>query len=184
MNEGEGMFPRTKFAALTAGLLARKGEAHPATAVAATEDLAPLDHAYGRHPAAPVVRPRLTAVGDGRAPVTSVADIQRSIEAALTGGEIEEGSRARAAAPPAQAPAATGVTGQAPRERCEACPGDSDDDRKFHVSVRLRRGRYLRLKLAAASLHRPSQDIIGEALDRYFAGLGKDVLGDCPCLGK
>ncbi|MBI1239026.1 MAG: hypothetical protein GC199_06745 [Alphaproteobacteria bacterium] len=173
------MIPRTKFAALTAGLLARKGEAHPATAVAATEDLEPLDHGFVRHPAAPVVRPRLAAVGEDRARVTSVADIQRSIEAALTGGEIDEAPRAPAATPPA--PAATGET---PRERCEACPGDSDDDRKFHVSVRLKRGRYLRLKLAAASLHRPSQDIIGEALDRYFADLGKDVLGDCPCLGK
>lgn len=175
MTERDVLWPRPKFAALTAGLLARKGEAHPASALAATEDLEPLDQGFVRHPAAePVIRARFGAAGEPRA-VTSVADIQRSIEAALLGGEVDAAVMTTPVSPPAP---------ETPRERCEACPGDADDERKFHVSVRLKRGRYLRLKLAAASLHRPSQDIIGEALDRYFASLGKDVLGDCPCLGK
>jgi hypothetical protein len=58
----------------------------------------------------------------------------------------------------------------------------ADPDKTFHVNLRLKRKRFVRLKLASALLRRPTQDIVSDALDEWFAKLPPDVLGDCECM--
>lgn len=188
MSDEKPMLLKPKFAALTAGLLARKGEAAPASTIASADDLGPIARGFVRQPgglspyrphhshhhaAAPAPVPRQ--------PVTSVADIQMALEVALKEAPLVP----PAAETPAPKPAPKETAGEeAGPKTCEGCPGESSEEKRFHISVRLRRSRYLKLKLAAATLHKPSQDIIGEALDAYFEKLGEDVLGTCPCVGK
>jgi hypothetical protein len=50
------------------------------------------------------------------------------------------------------------------------------------VNLRLKRMRFVKLKLSAALLRRPVQDIVAEALDQWFDTLPTDVLGECACL--
>ncbi|NWH09235.1 MAG: hypothetical protein HXY22_11435 [Alphaproteobacteria bacterium] len=219
---------KPKFAALTAGLLARKGEAHPAATVALADDLAPRAYALTRTPAivagaqaqrgpqtakpapnrpepAPAAGPlseRLTMIRDRIAKAAGMR-IEEELgvkeeapapgEMPLPSAPIEEvplaGDRAPVPASPAPTPASPAPISPAMQKAapeasaapCTDCPGDAADARKFHVSVRLKRSRYIRLKLAAAALHRPSQEIIGEALDAYFSKLDESILGGCPC---
>lgn len=67
---------------------------------------------------------------------------------------------------------------------CGACVGPVSEDpgKTFHVNLRLKRARFVKLKLSAALLRRPVQDIVSEALDRWFEGLPSDVIGDCACM--
>ena len=58
----------------------------------------------------------------------------------------------------------------------------ADPDKTFHVNLRLKRKRFVRLKLASALLRRPTQDIVSDALDEWFAKLPANVLGDCECM--
>lgn len=60
-------------------------------------------------------------------------------------------------------------------------PAVADPARRFHVSVRLRQGHFVRLKIASAQLRRPSQDIVAEALSDYFRKLDPNLFGDCAC---
>lgn len=183
---------RVKFAPLTAGLLARKGEAHPASAMALADDLGPQAYHLTRTPMP--VRATVHAVA-AREPglFGSLSERMAALRDRLVGANVldEESpapaARAEAPAPeePAGPPAAVVAApaeAPAPAERCPTCPGDGPDERRFHVSIRLKRSRYLRLKLAAATMHRPSQEIIGEALDAYFTQLDPAVLGSCPCM--
>ncbi len=50
------------------------------------------------------------------------------------------------------------------------------------LSVRLDKGRHLRLKLAAAHLGRSSQTIMLEALDAYLTKAAPAIGGHCACL--
>lgn len=67
---------------------------------------------------------------------------------------------------------------------CVACPGPSPEEagKTYHVNLRLKRKRFVKLKLSAALLRRPVQEIVAEALDNWFETLPGDVLGDCACL--
>ncbi len=67
---------------------------------------------------------------------------------------------------------------------CGTCPGPSLEEagKTYHVNLRLKRMRFVKLKLSAALLRRPVQDIVAEALDHWFETLPSDVLGDCACL--
>jgi hypothetical protein len=62
-----------------------------------------------------------------------------------------------------------------------ADPSVGDPARRFHVSVRLRQGHFVRLKIASAQLRKPSQDIVAEALSDYFRKLDPNLFGDCAC---
>jgi hypothetical protein len=78
-------------------------------------------------------------------------------------------------------PAAVALAAETTAPHC--CPdGNGDPERLFHVSLRLKRRRFVKLKLSAALLRRPTQDIVGEALDHWFDGLPAGMLGDCPCI--
>ncbi len=60
----------------------------------------------------------------------------------------------------------------------------STDSERTRVSVRLDRERHLKLRLTAAHLQNSLQDIITDALDRYLAQIGPEILRrDCVCLG-
>src|SRR5262249_27426010 len=67
---------------------------------------------------------------------------------------------------------------------CGTCPGPSIDDggKTYHVNLRLKRQRFVKLKLSAALLRRPVKEIVAEALDGWFDKLPQDVMGDCACL--
>jgi hypothetical protein len=69
-------------------------------------------------------------------------------------------------------------------EQCVACPGPLPEDsaKTYHVNLRLKRQRFIKLKLSAALLRRPVQDVVAEALDQWFDKLPTDVLGDCACM--
>lgn len=215
------MLIKPKFASLTAGLLARKGEAHPAATTELTDELTRGTYSHGheyeehgeppRHQAPPEPmeqQQRIVRAFEAPecAPRELVHHTPRRREPVFSEPVFTEPLHVEPAPPASLLSVSEAVlrehvpseesvtrtppdlsTGAGPREtenekRCPTCAPETQDDRRFHVSVRLRRGRYLRLKLAAASLHKPSQDIIGEALDAYFAKLGPEVLGDCPCL--
>jgi hypothetical protein len=165
-----------KFASLTSGLLARKGTAEPAATTYAEELLKRVDatgpdfrtygysgsSAFGRRPTASesslfLDRPESVSV---EAPVLPPAP------------------------PPMPAPtrplSATGCNDGATGDTTHGC--HADPDKTFHVNLRLKRKRFVRLKLASALLRRPTQDIVSEALDEWFAKLPPDVLGDCECM--
>jgi len=174
----------SKFASLTAGLLARKGEAEPA--------------------ATPFAEQLLTRVGTP----ASAADVR-----ALTPMPHHEASAKPPLAKPLDTTPIFGSFGRrSPQElervrglpdatkasnvtmlhqeedehesQCAACPGPHLDDagKTYHVNLRLKRLRFVRLKLSAALLRRPVQDVVGEALDAWFDRLPADVMGDCACL--
>jgi hypothetical protein len=173
------MLIKPKFASLTAGLLARKGEAHPAATSELTDELTRGSYlqtstSSERH----VEEPRLPTASEQQALLVKAFETPE-----LTSREWLRAPVAPAIREPLRVPVVC-HSDEDSAQRCASCPSDPLDERRFHVSVRLKRGRYLRLKLAAASLHRPSQEIIGEALDAYFSKLGSDVLGDCPCLHR
>jgi hypothetical protein len=63
-----------------------------------------------------------------------------------------------------------------------AASGLEDPAKTFHVNLRLKRARFVKLKLSAALLRRPVQDVVSEALDQWFEKLPPDVLGDCACM--
>ena len=133
----------TRFASLTAGLLARKGEAEPASTVFADQLLT-----------------RVGATGPDMRVLAAT-----TIAAPITNPAVYDTERA--AVP------------------CHPCPPSSeqgDPDKTFHVNLRLKRPRFVKLKLSAALLRRPTQDIVSEALDQWFERLPADVLGICGCM--
>lgn len=156
-----------KFASLTSGLLARKGSAEPAATTYADELLKRVDatgpdfrtygytgtSAFGRRPTAS----ESSLFPERQDPV--------SVEAPML-----------ASSRPASPTCHEGATG----DTAHGC--FADPDKTFHVNLRLKRKRFVRLKLASALLRRPTQDIVSDALDEWFAKLPSDVLGDCECM--
>jgi len=152
-----------RFAALTSGLLARKGAAQPAMAT----------HSGGN--------PRMSA--EPPPPVVAEPPFRPAAVLARAGYAYE--------APPLRPvplPAAAPVEAAEPAAVCTrstACAieaaGVADPARRFHVSVRLRQSHFVRLKIASAQLRKPSQDIVADALSAYFRTLDPNVFGDCAC---
>lgn len=186
----------SKYATLTAGLLARKGEAEPTstpfaeqllTRVAAMAPdisaLTPSRHNVHIH-AEPGAVPKQEGFGprDTRALLTSVFGT-----VAKRNAQAAERPQLAPTKPPV-APALTVVASHddedATENHCGACVGPAGDDagKTYHVNLRLKRLRFVKLKLAAALLRRPVQDIVSESLDQWFERLPRDVLGDCACL--
>lgn len=67
-------------------------------------------------------------------------------------------------------------------QACGNCPSPEEAGKVYHINLRLKRARFVRLKLSAALLRRPVQEIVAEALDRWFDTLPADVAGECACL--
>lgn len=170
----------SKFASLTAGLLARKGEAEPAATPFAEElltrvgapasdirPLTPMPHPHAPKPPAP----------------KPLSDPATSIFGSFGRRTAAEFERARHEVP-------SNVTQlhhdeeEHPESHCASCVGPLPEDatKTFHVNLRLKRPRFIKLKLSAALLRRPVQEVVSEALDAWFDKLPPDVLGDCACL--
>lgn len=160
----------TKYASLTAGILARKGEAEPTATPFADQLLtrvgAPSPDLRG-----------LTAMA-GHAHVEPGYQKQPGLRPPAA-KPLEPAFGRRTAPPPV--PHEDDETAET---QCVACPGPSPEDaaKTYHVNLRLKRMRFVKLKLSAALLRRPVQDIVAEALDDWFETLPPDVLGDCACL--
>lgn len=156
-----------KFASLTSGLLARKGSAEPAATTYADELLkrvgatGPDFRSYGQ----------ATGGAFGRRSGLAESPLFVPRDAPQVPDTAELPRTRSLASHHSDAPAA-----DAPHH-CQA-----DPDKTFHVNLRLKRKRFVRLKLASALLRRPTQDIVSEALDEWFARLPPDVLGDCECM--
>lgn len=169
-----------RFASLSSGLLARKGAAQPAMTShsggnplrMAREEArahAPLEESMAAPAAAPVFRPAAAlaragyAFESGPPPFPSSPRTEIPLAVASPRG-VETG----------------GGCGSSPG--CNAADGPAADPaRRFHVSVRLRQSHFVRLKIASAQLRKPSQDIVGEALEKFFRSLDPGVFGDCAC---
>lgn len=186
----------SKFASLTAGLLARKGEAEPTAtpfaeqlltrvgmpdAAAEVRALTPMPHHHHHHAAAAplAVKP----------PTVKPLEAQPSIFGTFGRRTPQELERARDHTPMVfPKPAVFGVPHHEEEEQtdshCATCPGPVVDDggKTYHVNLRLKRLRFVKLKLSAALLRRPVQDIVAEALDAWFERLPSDVMGECACL--
>jgi hypothetical protein len=181
----------SKFASLTAGLLARKGEAEPSATPFAEQLLTrvgmPADAADVR---ALTPMPHHHAPADGKPPMPKpLSQPVTSIFGSFGRRTPEELEHARHAPMEFPRPGAT-VSVLHPDDEehvenhCGSCPGPNVDDagKTFHVNLRLKRQRFVKLKLSAALLRRPVQDIVAEALDTWFDKLPSDVMGECACL--
>lgn len=155
----------SKFASLTSGLLARKGLAEPVAIQHSDDSLARVEASGPDF--------RTQGAFGRRSPVSAYsAMIQREPEPQAPAGFRSCHASEVAGGAVAGEPSALQV-----------CPdGAVDPERLFHVSLRLRRRRFVKLKLSSALLRRPTQDIMGEALDLWFERLPPGMLGDCPCI--
>ncbi|HAH11823.1 MAG TPA: hypothetical protein DCL54_10855 [Alphaproteobacteria bacterium] len=173
---------KSRFASLTAGLLARKGEAEPTASPFADELLTrvgspaveltlnpmPKGHhasPFGRKVAEPVVPPDYPSLFTD--PVDHVSPPPLAAVVPLPRMRLVN-------TPPAEE--------LAPSAACGNCPSPSEAGKVYHVNLRLKRQRFVRLKLAAALTRRAAQDIISEALDAWFAQMPDDIKGGCACM--
>ena len=173
---------KLKFASLTAGLLARKGEAEPSATPFAEQlltrvgapalDLRPMIP----KPLPPRPQPPNVSVFGRRAP-----------------SEFDHPDVQPLPVPPAPIPLHSPSLVQVDDEeihevhhepRCGSCPGPSPEDahKTYHVNLRLKRKRFIRLKLTAALLRKPVQEIVAEARDAWFDTVPSEIIGDCACL--
>jgi hypothetical protein len=163
----------SKFASLTASLLARKGEAEPAatpfaddllTRVGAPASdiraLTPMPHhQHGTVAKPPAPKPLGEVSPFGTFGRRTAADLERvRHDLAMVAGNDDVDNH------------------------CASCIAPEDATKTFHVNLRLKRPRFVKLKLSAALLRRPVQEVVSEALDQWFDKLPPDVLGDCACL--
>jgi len=177
----------SKFASLTAGLLARKGEAEPVSTPFADQLLTRVgvpDEAADVRALTPMPHPLVhTHIEPGAVKKPPVPKPLNDSVTSIFGtfGKRSTQEIARALVMPA-------VPAHEEEEHadnhCGTCPGPSADDaaKTFHVNLRMKRQRFVKLKLSAALLRKPVQEIVAEALDNWFDRLPSDVMGDCACL--
>lgn len=199
----------SKFASLTAGLLARKGEAEPAATPFADQlltrvgapamdirALTPMHaHGHAHAPAAIAGKPpepkplevKPLEVTVPEAVTKPVADVT-PIFGTFGRRSAQELEKAKHDLELRTAPLVKPVVAHDEEEQtdnqCNNCPGPQPEDtsKTYHVNLRLKRQRFIKLKLSAALLRRPVQDVVAEALDQWFDKLPTDVLGDCACM--
>ncbi len=187
----------SKFASLTAGLLARKGEAEPTSTPFAEQlltrvgspasdirALTPYPHVHTH--AEPGAQGKQQGLKAAPPPPAKPLDPLTTIFGSF-GRRHAEGVRPDADPPKSAAPMLSIVAHEDEEHadsHCGTCVGPTGDDagKTYHVNLRLKRLRFVKLKLSAALLRRPVQDIVSEALDQWFEKLPPDVLGDCACL--
>jgi len=188
------MSERGTYASLSAGLLARKGEATPAM------------ESFGRQPQPKVRRSEpvepvdmLTPVGEKppAEPAKPRAPLFDRLRRAGRGPQEPEAAQRAEPAPPADAvaapvqptpdPQATPQPDAAPGcgAACEAADeAERPGGPRAAVTVRLQTSAFLRLKLASAQHRRTSQDLLAAALDEYLDRLGVQAAKNCACLRR
>jgi hypothetical protein len=160
---------KAKFASLTAGLLARKGEAQPATPAHGFALLRDLSRG-------PEAAPQ-SGAGHNIFKEERMPPIRRDCVEALPRGETQARSlHVVAADHGAQAVHTVAVH--------MAQDNALVHKRRTAVTVRLDEARYLRLKLTGARLHRTNQDLLTAALDTYLAALGVEDIEAAPLPSK
>ncbi|MBI1212913.1 MAG: hypothetical protein GC190_15735 [Alphaproteobacteria bacterium] len=193
------MSNKVKFASLTAGLLARKGEAEPSATPFAEQlltrvgapavDMRPMMQNGPERPQPTHFSPPVF----GRRTPEELLHLHHREPDQLRHPEPEHHEEPVEVAPPAPVQlmtptlvhSADAYHHETPLEpRCGACPGPSPEDatKTYHVNLRLKRTRFVRLKLTSALMRKPVQEIVNEALDAWFETVPTDVLGDCACL--
>ncbi|MEQ1864356.1 MAG: hypothetical protein ABL996_06850 [Micropepsaceae bacterium] len=182
----------SKFASLTAGLLARKGEAEPVVTPFADQLLTRVgspDAAADIRTLTPMPHPHIHLHVEPGA-VKKPPAVKPLCDAGPVFGAFgkrmaEEIARSRRNSPH---PAADGLHAHDDEDpvggNCGTCvePIAEESGKTFHVNLRMKRPRFVKLKLSAALLRKPVQDIVAEALDAWFERLPPDVLGDCACM--
>jgi hypothetical protein len=195
---------QNKFATLTAGLLARKGEAHPATGAhevgQAADDIENATENDGFSPAlqsqveeieerwSRTPKIKMTASnGEGRQGATHVtAQSHQSTnghDEKLFGTDqrhvdVAFGRRTAGAEMqpnPSMAPKQEIVLPDHPVIKTRAL---APSRRRTAVTVRMDETQYLRLKYAGAVLHKTNHQILSHALDLYLRALGPDFMHD------
>lgn len=162
-----------RFASLSSGLLARKGAAHPAMSSHAGGNPRPLREQVS-----------FVTVQEPEPPAAPVA-VARGFDAAPPPFPSPS---LRTSFVPSEAQFSIAASKPEPAASCHSAAGCAiadqtavDPSKRFHVSVRLRQGHFVRLKLASAQLRKPSQDIVADALTAYFRSLDPSLFGDCAC---
>ncbi len=187
---------KARFASLTAGLLARKGEAHPAA-----NSFAVIAGFGSAHDAAETASNRESGGSGyerGNAPSPAVPTLEDELEWMTTMAPPHDISVARApvASKGSAAPAVLQMpdpqtSGPVPLRRAslttrltapELPIRSGDHPRRVSVSVRLDEARYIRLKLTGLRYHRTSQDILTTAMDAYLTALGIDPVTEAELL--
>ena len=164
----------SKYASLTAGILARKGEAEPTATPFADQLLTRVG--------APSPELRGLTAMPGHLHVEPGFQKQQGLRLPAAKSLVAaESPFGRRPLPPPPEPIEDEEHAES---QCAACPGPAPEDaaKSYHVNLRLKRLRFVKLKLSAALLRRPVQEIVAEALDDWFEKLPGDVLGDCACL--
>ncbi len=179
----------SKYATLTSGILARKGEAEPTATPFADqlltrvgcpapeiEGLTPM-HGHA-HTHAETSRPKTQGF---KPPSVRPLDPDSAVFSPFGRRHMPD---AKTHAMPLAVPAAHDEEEEHTDNHCLACPGPTPEEagKAYHVNLRLKRMRFVKLKLSSALLRRPVQDIVAEALDHWFETLPSDVLGECACL--
>ncbi|MBL9095792.1 MAG: hypothetical protein JNK07_02605 [Alphaproteobacteria bacterium] len=189
----------SKFASLTAGLLARKGEAEPTSTPFADQLLTRVGTPSAEIRGLTPMHGHVHTHAEAGAPAkeqgfklhAAVAAKPADSFAAVFGtfGKRAAQEIARRDAEAVKAPPPSRALSIVPDEEpaanhCGSCEGFGADDagKTYHVNLRLKRLRFVKLKLSAALLRRPVQEIVSEALDQWFDKLPSDVMGDCACL--
>ena len=170
------------YAELTAGLLARKGEAVPATASFNGENIISTQQ----------MRRHLSMLPRGKENWHEISDDDvdpRNSAAHIPVDAAPDDQTASAPPQASHAPkAAVNNDTDAPCDPCvplaALAGGDDHIVRRQAVTFRLDTIRYICLKMATAKLHRTNQDIMIAALDMYLKSLSENALGDCACLQK
>jgi len=178
---------RPRFASLTAGLLARKGEAQPA-ASGFSRDMTNSLSAAAEGPSEP---PKASVGETGNEPAKEAAPRaglrRRSVAEVL--GQAKQSEDKEAARPTSKPPAED-------QDPCaEACPDTVaaepsgaeppySEPKRTTVSVRLEASNYIKLRLAAAHLGKTQAEVIGAALELYLRALEPHLTTQCACLRK
>ena len=189
-----------RFATLTAGLLARKGDAAPAlglfahgrVASGASRRMPPRSRREIDRPAAndsppvPVAAAKLRTPS-GPSPHAQIDDLVADVEphaAPRPSPALDDAPRIVRSEPASddggeQAPAVN-------RGFNEGCPRKKTAARckRAAVTFRMSVHDFLRLKLAAAELEMASQDIVVNAIEAYLDAQGVERLEDCRCLAR
>jgi len=188
------------YASLTAGLLARKGEAHPAMdgfthGRHAPDnpgfDAAPVDSPAARRTDEPplaatppnVRRVERPSEEPERGPVN---ELRRRIADALGWDRNERRAPGGRRASERLADRAVRVASDTrPDPDCvRPCETAAASKRRIQVSFKISTRDFMRLKLASAELQRPSQDLLIDAVHEVLDAYGVERFEDCRCLAK
>ena len=177
----------SKFASLSAGLLARKGEAEPIATPFADQLLTRVgvpDAAADIRALTPMAHPHVHTHAEPS--MARKPPAPKSLEDSMTHifGSFGKRSVAEFARPPIAPSVLPHDDEEHVDNHCGTCPGPLADDapKTYHVNLRMKRQRFVKLKLSAALLRKPVQEIVADALDAWFEKLPADVMGDCACL--